>query len=114
MKRIVLIVVVVAALAGLGLWTLRFLGESRIGGQLDLAKAGAEARGWALTWGAQETVGFPLADGVRLTDVAPPEAPEKTRRQNHVDDLPKLFADCLPWCPHWPRMLKHSTERPLY
>lgn len=70
MKRILWIVAVVAVLAGLGLWSMRFLGESRIEGALNKAKAEIGARGWALTWGTRQAKGFPVANRVHLTDVA--------------------------------------------
>lgn len=70
MKRILWIIATVAVLAGLGLWSLRFFSESRIEGKLDLAKAEAGARGWALTWGTREATGFPVVNRVQLTGVA--------------------------------------------
>ena len=70
MKRILWIVVSIAVLGGVGLWSMRFFGESQIDRRLNQVQAQAEARGWAVTWGERSAEGFPVANRVRLKDVA--------------------------------------------
>ena len=70
MKRIVWIVAIVAIVVGAGYGAMRFLGDSAIERRLEVAKAEALARGWALTVGGQTAEGFPVANRVHLTDVA--------------------------------------------
>ncbi len=69
MKRIIWILVVLVV-AGAGAATVWFMGKGEVDRQLDVVKADAAARGWALTWSDREIEGFPVASSVRLKDAA--------------------------------------------
>ena len=70
MKKVLIVVVGIAAV-GLAIWSgLWFVGRGQIEDRLDLEHARAEARGTTITWESREIGGFPFGYEMQATNVA--------------------------------------------
>lgn len=103
MKRI-LIIVAIVAVAAVGGWAgLWFLGKGELESRIDLEAAGMERQGWTVTWGSRTVSGFPSTYLVQLTDLAVTSRetgalvriPDVTLRQD-AEASDRLLADLPP------------------
>ncbi|MGD1923054.1 MAG: DUF2125 domain-containing protein [Paracoccaceae bacterium] len=102
MKKSLIWIGGIVAVAAIGWSALWFLGRSELSKQIDLELARAEAQGQTITWGTREIDGFPMGYDLRLTDVAVTDQESgillqipEVRSRLHAASIERIEADVL-------------------